>query len=100
MSIDISKYVEVVVKKLEKADYYSEIDVEKLTDVIDKYLTDVYDEKISVLATQLELDKKEGVEIDSKKYKREYDKIRREIMTKAYDVALDSKVQLPELPQD
>ena len=99
MSIDISKYVEVVMGRLDKHSYYSEMDSKDLSDTIDRYLTDMYDEKMAVLSTELALDKAEGIEIDSKKYKRAYDKIRRDLMLEAYDVALGAKPDLIKLPK-
>ena len=98
MLIDVSRYVGIVMEKLESVGYYSEVDKEQLEAAITKQLSDIYDEKIAALSLQFDIDRHKGLPIDNRRYKEEYAKIRREIMTEAHDIALSSKIEPPALP--
>lgn len=99
MLIDINRYVDIVMEKLDSIDFYSELSKNELEAVVHKKLSNIYNEKITALSLQFDIDKHRGLLIDNERYKKEYDKIRREILTEAHDIALSSKLSLPALPK-
>ena len=82
--------------KLKDAGFYSELEKDELEKSITKQLNSIYEDKIAVLSLRLDIERHKGIVIDNEDYKKQYDKIKREIMAEAYDIALSSKPVLPE----
>ena len=99
MLIDVNKYVDIIMTKLENASYYSEISRAELLVVITKKLSAIYDDKITALSLKFDMERDKGLPLDSGTYREEYDRIRREILEESYQIALTTKPELPELPE-
>jgi len=99
MTIDIGKYVEVVIGKIEKGDYYSELSSEELYSVIEKHLTEIYDKQVLDLAIKYNDAKDNGDKIDKKQYREEYNDIKRHILSESFKLAMTKKPKLTELSE-
>ena len=98
--IDIDKYAILAMDKLEMSGYYSEMDPAELLESIRSYLSEVYNDRVSILSLKLDLEQINGGPISNDKYKQEYNDIRREIVDIVNQLSMTSKEKLPELPMD
>jgi len=100
MLIDLEKYAEITMGKLDKVDYYSELSREETQNVVLKQLTKVYDSYIIALTLRFDMEKSKGGDMDEDSYRREYSYIKKEILKESYRIALAVMPVIPSLPID
>lgn len=89
--MDLSIYVDAIMQKLMQANYYSEIEERELKSRIEKYLLNEYNDRISLLQLQIDLENAQGKIKDMDFYRSKLTDIKSYMVTLTREVGKVSK---------
>ena len=91
--MDSSKFAKLAITHFEEDGCYSEIKLDKLEKIFEKYIEAAYRKKIGILSLKVEVDKKNGEVWTTDRYKRKMEKLYEEMASVVKTLLVNRKAE-------